>query len=533
MFSPAAYARAETPEQRALIHWEDGVETLVVETTVQSQATNLSWIIPLPSKPLTIRPADPGLFPTLQSIFQPRVLSEVRWTWLGGAAAWLAILVGRWRRQRKLPVRFVDVMVVLGFLLILFSMLLPSLGKAKGGETGSMLGLASEVTVLSEERAGVFEVVTLSATKGDHLTAWLESRGFAVPAGIAPVAQDYLAQGWIFVAARVRNRSPGLVAPLHPLLFRFATPTAVYPMRLTGVGAQSLVCDLYVFGRFRAEAEGWQVRYCGIPDFTSRSRPAMSPYPLRVRNPELASIVAGSAVATKLSARLTTHGMAQDVTLHWRPVRSEGQTLSTWKAALSEALLYPAWVLALAAFLGGMTRFHPQGVVPWLTLPDRLGAVAAVAVYSVGILTLPVVPPGKVETIGRRLGGEVRNALSMLAADACDSPAVQDFFRSSEPEPKANTLAELRRALAVGLRNRRGATDGSEVGGPLLNPFTGRPMRFEASPGNLEVEYAANRLDLVWYDFDGAEAFRYDIPRLDSAPPPAQKGVRTDDRGRD
>jgi hypothetical protein len=514
IFPPAAFVRADTPSQRALIHWHDGMETLVVETTVRSEASELGWILPLPASPISIRPADPGLFPTLQTLFQPRVQTETHWEWLGGLVVGVAALLIRWGIQRKISFRWVDGIAVLGVLVILVSMLLPSLGKAKGGAFADSLGAATDVTVLSEVRAGVFDVVTLTATSADPLLEWLRTRGFSAPEDILPVVRDYLDRGWIFVTARVQNPTPGAVTPLHPLVFRFPTLQAIYPMRLTGVGADSLDCDLYVFGNGRAEAAGWQVRYCGAPDFSQRipRSPAMSPFPLRIRNPELLSLVDGSIAATKLSAKLTARDMSHDVVVRWRPIQPKGQTLHTWTSAFSESLFYSAWILAAALVFGGIRGSQGSTPAPWFSSIDRWGGITALAACGIGVLALPKAPLGKVETIARRARADVQTAVNSLTADAYDLPAVQACLKLPLTADRSNAIPAIREALTHFLRTNVVPGAAATNTSPLINPFTGRPARVEASPGNINVEATDAGLDVVWYDFDGAPTYRFDLP---------------------
>ncbi len=75
-FIPATpFAQVEIPDQRALIHFADGTETLVIDSAFKGEGTNFAWIIPVPSVP-TVEPVTTGLFPTLQALFQPRVVHE-------------------------------------------------------------------------------------------------------------------------------------------------------------------------------------------------------------------------------------------------------------------------------------------------------------------------------------------------------------------------------------------------------------------------------------------------------------------------
>ena len=54
----------EIPAQRAIIAFRDGVETLVVESTVASPSPMVGWTVPLPADPTRIAPVDPGIMNT-------------------------------------------------------------------------------------------------------------------------------------------------------------------------------------------------------------------------------------------------------------------------------------------------------------------------------------------------------------------------------------------------------------------------------------------------------------------------------------
>jgi hypothetical protein len=71
MHATAVPVEVRIPDQRALIQFSNGLERLVIETRFTGAGTNFAWVVPLPSPPI-IEEASAGLFPTLQSLFQPR-----------------------------------------------------------------------------------------------------------------------------------------------------------------------------------------------------------------------------------------------------------------------------------------------------------------------------------------------------------------------------------------------------------------------------------------------------------------------------
>ncbi|MCA9283642.1 MAG: DUF2330 domain-containing protein, partial [Phycisphaerales bacterium] len=64
-FGPERAVSPTIPDQRALIVWDLTHETLVIDTAVNGDATDLAWIVPVPAVP-EITEVGPGLFPTLE-----------------------------------------------------------------------------------------------------------------------------------------------------------------------------------------------------------------------------------------------------------------------------------------------------------------------------------------------------------------------------------------------------------------------------------------------------------------------------------
>ncbi len=93
-----AFAIPQIPDQQALLHYANGTETLVIETSFKGQGTNFAWVVPFPTLP-KVAPVSNGLFPTLQIIFQPKVVLSVAHYWLAlpitALLLWLIVLVRR------------------------------------------------------------------------------------------------------------------------------------------------------------------------------------------------------------------------------------------------------------------------------------------------------------------------------------------------------------------------------------------------------------------------------------------------------
>jgi len=381
-----AAAPAEIPSQSALIHFADGVETLAIETRFVGQGTDFAWVVPLPSAP-EVTPATSGLFPTLRATAVPELARPVNLL----LAAPVLILVA-WmlvdRRQRRSVV--VSVALVAAVVVATVG-LLPALGKARGGSDDGGEG----VTVLDRRVVGSFEVATLGAAGVAPLMDWLKAEGFGIPDESAAAVERYVKDGWLFAACKLRrDADTGAVAATHPLVFKFRSPSAVYPMRLTGAGAtKPLSLELYVFGDRAARCRGMQVERC-LPTVSAQKTSVVpgSQQTMPVVHPTLARLVGDAPVMTKLVGTFAPAQMDRDFTLEWvkpEPVGDHAYSASgaglvgaQWGIAIALAGSLVAGVLAAAG------RMHESTA-------KQIAVVSLAAGVGVGVVVfncLPVTP---------------------------------------------------------------------------------------------------------------------------------------------
>ena len=161
-----AFALPQIPDQQALLHYVNGTETLVIETSFVGQGTNFAWVVPLPAA-AKIKPASTGLFPTLQTIFQPEVVLSVNHYWIALPVAALAIWFG-WVMRRE---SFFAVLMLCILILLAALLLLPALAPG-GSKAAGMAGSATAtVRVLNRQTAGLFDTVTLKSS--DLQPSWI------------------------------------------------------------------------------------------------------------------------------------------------------------------------------------------------------------------------------------------------------------------------------------------------------------------------------------------------------------------------
>jgi hypothetical protein len=489
-FIPAtAYpAAVQIPDQRALIQFADGRETLVIDTSFRGQGTNFAWLVPVPSVP-EVEPASPGLFTTLQFLFRPKVVHEVRqtyWVYVG-LALFLAFVVW-WARRGGAAI---ELIVLFIFGCGLLSLLSPSLGRSASAEMAS-----AGVSVLDRKRAGFYETVTLTSKDGRAVFDWLKENQFTVPTNFVPVIQNYAAEGWCFVASRVA--SDALLpagGEAQPLALTFETPRPVYPLRLTGIDNPSCRIELYVFGPGRASAPYFEVERCGesyLADEHSGFAPRSGD--VAIAHPALRKLVGGKPVATKLVGKLSRRHMREDGWIEWSPLVEARKTFYSPSGAARIAANVTVPFLMFGWLLFVMRRTVPADLRIRPTTASRISAtlmILAAAGWVAIYLSLPKIPV----IASRSPAGQ------MMYLQEFEIPhrLLADWsVRTGGHPAAAPDIAWLRQTLADPMFHARFNLQ--------TNLFTGLPWREEDSPGNYTLTQTADGVEYKWYDRDGTES---------------------------
>lgn len=476
VFPTALAADVTIPDQRALIYFSNGVERLVIETRFTGAGSNFAWVVPLPNPPV-IEAATTGLFPTLQHLFQPRIIHNVTpfYLYLPGAVVIMLFFVMGAQLKGFWP----GVIIMLMFL-FLASLLLPSLGKATAG--GGNLSDAA-VTVLERNVIGDFETTTITAREPNALVTWLNENGFVVSSNALPVVADYVKTGWVFVATKLQRTTTemGTHTP-HPLSFTFPTEKAVYPMRLTGVDNGALDVELYVFGPQRAEAKHFKVVRCAQPHVAGNGTETFSDERLVVAHPLLLQWVRDAAVATKLTATLLPEQMRDDVWIEWRPFSGQRNAQYSQRGVVTLALNWSVGLLLGAAVLlrlTGLARRLEE------TLP-RIG-IAALCCVGIGGLIYAWLPKTEVRLI-----------------------RMPHLYTRNAQYNVGNLIygERLERAMEIAGRISTGETlevPGGTYRGGWTNFLSGALIREEDSPGNFVLRETNGTVFFVTFDNWGRE----------------------------
>jgi hypothetical protein len=110
-------------------------------------------------------------------------------------------------------------------------------GKSRAVAGGGEFGGTNEVEVLDRGSTATYDYVVVGGDTGESLAQWLDMAGFAVPGEFEAALDDYAADDWYFLAAKLAESAPeGRLAPLE-LRLPATVPAATIPF---GIGAYAL-----------------------------------------------------------------------------------------------------------------------------------------------------------------------------------------------------------------------------------------------------------------------------------------------------
>ncbi|MHC4548643.1 MAG: DUF2330 domain-containing protein [Planctomycetota bacterium] len=480
VFSTRA-AVVDTPDQRALVFWADGRERLVIETAFAGEGDGFAWVVPLPAPP-RIEPVSPGVLRTLEVQLAPRLETHAEATYLPALyfLAFFAVVTLLACRARPIALALRLALLVFGLLggfFLLVATLAPTASVGGG------------VTVHGRARVGAFHVVTVSAEAAADALAYLDRHGFQVAPGARAAIEAYLREGWVLAVGRLAATEGGGRRAAHPLLFEFASDAPVYPLRLTGIDNGPLALDLYVFGAARAVCDRLETVHCARTAFPE---PPGRPFfwtgflgrEIDLHHPGLRRIAEGATVVTKLQGTLSPGEMRTDLQLGWEEFAYARRMLYTPRAARTAAVNQASWLallaLLVAALLGaGLDLVRRARNLP---RPDLRQSRRRAAVLWCGALVFG-------------LASGIFGYVTMDVTDAGPAGAPSGPLLHPKLADRIAAVPSLAEARRLAAATWRGQT----------NPFDGRPVREEDSPGNYVLRERDGRPVYVYYDARGAE----------------------------
>jgi hypothetical protein len=268
---PPIYSGGQLPslarigEQKTFVFYKDGIETFVIRPGFSGKVDDFGMLIPFPTPP-AIRKVPDNIFDHIAAaIDPPEVVVDLT------------------------PNRV--------------TVLLTSSGHFYSSRAEHALLAFDSVRVIREEAVGMHEVAVLEAGSAAALQRWMDDHGYKYPTGMDKACQEYVDDGWCFVAVKTRvgrkrgvDPQPGqraVDASLPPgsefdgnvqaMGFRFHSKEFVVPMKLSAFNEGKLNNIVYLLTdspkRIRSIAEEYVVRQ--IPG-NELYRNVVSLLPLRI-----------------------------------------------------------------------------------------------------------------------------------------------------------------------------------------------------------------------------------------------------------
>ena len=237
MFVPPPDRYAYETDQKAVIFYENNIETMVLSVQFFGNAYDFGWIVPTPAYPEISKSSD-ELFTALEEY------TEVDYP---------------------------------------YKVYVPSggLGYAESGRQA--------VEVLETLNVDYYEVTILRASDSSALTDWLQENNYDFPDGADYLLDDYIDNNWFFTCFKIDTSALGYskvskelrTGHATPVQIRFASDQIVYPLKISGVMSQydykakELIYDyyyqppeeisilLYVFTDHRQTVPGYETDYAG------------------------------------------------------------------------------------------------------------------------------------------------------------------------------------------------------------------------------------------------------------------------------
>lgn len=195
-------------QETAVVQLTPGHEVVSMQFAADTDATKAAWVMPVPKR-ASMELGDQALFDQLDKLTAPEIRTvEVEGDDDGGSGA-------------------------------------------GAGPTGS----APPVSVTDRVTLGPYDVAQLTGSDPKAVTKWLKDNGFTISDTLSSGLAKYLADGWQVIAVRMSGAGDhSLGGVLPPMRVSFDSPSAVYPMRLSGGATTPQSLRLYVLAAHKMTA---------------------------------------------------------------------------------------------------------------------------------------------------------------------------------------------------------------------------------------------------------------------------------------
>ena len=221
---------ARTGLQQTYVFFDQGVESFVIRPAFKGNVDNFGMLIPFPTAPALRKVPDNVFDQIAAAVDPPEVVVD---------------LTPRPRMEMMADNE------------------MPQFAQSAG------MAIRDQVKVLKQEAVGMYEVAVLEAGSAAALKKWMDQNKFVYPNGMDKVTEEYISEGWCFVAVKTKVGTKESASPrpgqrrakpqmptgstfdgtVQGLGFRFKTDELVVPMRLSAFNDGDLRNIVYLLSR--------------------------------------------------------------------------------------------------------------------------------------------------------------------------------------------------------------------------------------------------------------------------------------------
>ena len=347
-------------DQKTFVFYKDGVETFAIRPGFSGKIDEFGMLIPFPSPP-AVRKLPDHVFPHLAAaVDPPEVVVDLR-----------RLLIADQQSGQGQPSNR------------------PRASVAKSGLK------YNAVRVVRQEAVGMYQLAVLEAGSAEALKKWMDQHGYKYPDGMDKVAEEYVEDGWCFVAVKSKVGQKAGVDPapgqrrvisklpagaafdghVQAMGFRFHTGELVVPMRLSAFNAGELHNVVYLLTdkpqRIRSIPEEYVVRQISGEQLFEN---LTGPLPLRIIGGTEQDIPTANAVGCRRSVgpnRTTVRRRTCSPATSW-PLAQESCHCPLKKKRRNCWRLASSWVCGAARSTSFTKRRSPRCAARRSTPPWRM-----------------------------------------------------------------------------------------------------------------------------------------------------------------
>ncbi len=231
--------------QRAIIKHKDGVQTMIIESALESEAQELGWIVPLPSVPTEVKVMKQSVFHQFYRDNEIKI-DDIK---IGSLTFYMLLPYGFlgilplicllysvvFRKSYKIIFFTILTLFTLFFTLVM----IPGFAHFIEPPSAGTKAPAAEIVE-------GYQINIIQANHINELSSWNKNAGFSeFSKQEKNTINAYINKGWSFVCTKLKRKEAGNSAP-PPLKLTFQSTNPVYPMTSPSLTNSSFYCDFFV-----------------------------------------------------------------------------------------------------------------------------------------------------------------------------------------------------------------------------------------------------------------------------------------------